>query len=80
MKHLLLLSLTAIAALGFSLSACGGSSNCVEVCVGDQIRHCVDGVLGDAEDCDVGMCMIMDDGMQHCMAPMGDDDDSGMNM
>ncbi len=79
MNRILFFSIVAITALGFSLSACGGS-DCVEACDGDQIRHCVDGVLGDAEDCGGGMTCMDHDGVQHCMMPMGDDDDSGMNM
>ena len=79
MQRILFFSLTTIATLGFALSACGGD-DCVDVCDGDQIRRCVDGVLGDAEDCGSGMTCMDHDGMQHCMLPMGDDDDSGMNM
>ena len=80
MQHILSLSIATVFALGFCLSACGGDQ-CVDECAGDQIRHCTDGVLGDPEDCGNGMmCMTMDDGVQHCMAPMGDDDDSSMDM
>ena len=79
MLRIYLLSLTSLLALGFALTACGGDT-CVDTCEGDQIRRCVDGVLGEAEDCSNGMmCMQMDDGMEHCMV-MGDDDDSVMNM
>ena len=79
MLRILSFSLATIFALGFSLTACGGDT-CADTCDGDQIRHCVDGVLGEAEDCGNGMmCMTMDDGMEHCML-MGDDDDSGMSM
>jgi len=79
MLRIYLLSLTSLFALGFALSACGGDT-CVDTCEGDQIRLCVDGVLGEAEDCGNGMmCMEMDNGMEHCMV-MGDDDDSSTNM
>ena len=72
-------ALSAILGMCFALTACGGS-DCEDQCSGNQIQICVDGVLGEPEDC-AGemMCMTMDDGHQHCML-MGDDDDSGMPM
>ena len=73
------IALAAIFCLCVALTACGGS-DCTNQCSGDQIQICVDGVLGEPEDCDNGMmCMTMDDGLQHCML-MGDDDDSAMPM
>ncbi len=79
MIRILSLSFATLLFLGFALAACGGA-DCADTCDGEQIRRCVDGVLGDAEDCGGGMmCMTMDDGMQHCML-MGDDDDSASAM
>ena len=76
------LALASILSLCFSLTACEGEGgDCTEdQCSGSQIQHCLNGTLGEPEDCEDGMmCMTMDNGMQHCML-MGDDDDSGMNM
>ena len=79
MKLTLCLAPSLLFSLTFVLSACGGGE-CEDQCSGDQIQRCVDGVLGDAEDCGGGMmCMTMDSGLQHCML-MGDDDDSSMDM
>ena len=46
-------------------------------CDGDKVIVCDgEGFWMESADCEEGlMCMEMDDGLQHCMDAMGDDDD-----
>lgn len=77
-----LLSLASVLTLLLTFVACGGEGDCVageHQCSGTQIQTCgEDGTWGAAEDCtNAGeSCMAMDSGTEHCMAGMGDDDDS----
>ncbi len=77
-----LLSLASVLTLLLTFVACGGAADCVAgelQCSGTQTQTCgEDGTWGAAEDCSGAgeSCMTMTDGTEHCMAGMGDDDDS----
>ena len=61
---------------------CGPSGTCTDgdqQCSGMQVQTCADGAWSVPVDCEAGQsCMTMDNGMEHCMDGMGDDDDSAI--
>ena len=63
-----------VVTVGVSLGlwACGDDTSCdsgEQRCVGMQIQTCGDaGAWGEAQACETGHCMAMDNGVEHCMA------------